>query len=163
MKKLIRIGLVLAGLGALGVLPFRAADVAELIPVRTILVTRSGASYEVNIGEGLRALGDTVKKALEALREQAPGEVFYETAEQVLVTETAAQAVEEIAGLPELRPAAGLWLTPDSSLDLQAAGDYLAAHPADLTLTEVRARLLTGEPPSLPRLIPTEGGFRVDA
>ena len=163
MKKLIGIGLLLAVLYALGSLPFRGTDVSELIPVRTVFVTRSGAAYTVDVGAGLRAVGRTVRDALKALREQASGEVFFETAEQVIVTETAAEAVEEITELPELRPAAGIWLTPAPELDVEAASDYLSAHDADLTIMEARAELLTGRSPQIPVLKPTMGGFRVDA
>ena len=163
MKKMLWIALLLAALTALGALPFRGTDVAELIPVRTIFVTRSGRMYTVDVGAGIRSMGRTVREALQALRDEASGEVFYDTAEQVIVQETAQDAVNEIAELPELRPAAGLWLTPEKDLNVEAAGDYLSAHKGDLTIMEVRAELLSGRQPRIPILTQTDGGFRVHA
>ena len=161
MKKLRFAVLLLAILGALGALPFQGTDVAELIPVRTIFISGSGREYTVDVGAGVRAVGQTVRDALKALREEASGVVFFDTAEQVIVSEAASDAVEEITGLPELRPAAGLWLTPAEALDPEAAADYLAAHPGDLTIMEVRTELLSGIRPQIPGLLPADGGFRV--
>ena len=46
-------------------------------------------------------------------------------------------------------------------LDPEAVGAYLASHPSDSTLLQVRARLLAGQPLRIPVLIPSEGGYLV--
>jgi len=161
MKKLCKLLVLAAALGALGLLPFRRTDVSELIPVQTIVVTRSGDRYVVDIGQGLRALGQTVAQALDRLRREAPGEVFFKTAEQVVLTEEAADAVEEIVTEPELRPAAGLYLTPDAAPDAEAIGRYLTSHPEDTAISRVRGELSQGQELELPRIRRTEGGYLV--
>lgn len=161
MKKLCRLLLLAAALGALGLLPFRRTDVSELIPVRTVIITRSGDRYEVDVGEGLKALGDTVAQALDRLRREAPGEVFYKTAEQVVITEEAAEAVGEVVTEPDFRPAAGLYLTPDPAPDGEKIGQYLTSHPGDTTLSRVRGALEQGMEPGIPRIRRTEGGYLV--
>lgn len=161
MKKLFWILAVLALLVSLGLLPFSATDVAELLPAQTVIITRSGDQYTVDIGAGVRAVGKTVKAALEALKQEVSGAVFFGTAEQVILHQSAADAVEQVVTEPAFRPAAAVLLTGDDDLDAQAVTDYLAARPDTLSIGEARGRLLQGEALCLPRLIRTDGGYRV--
>ena len=161
MKKLCKLLLLAAVLLALGLLPFRASDVAELIPVRTVVITRAGDAYQVDVGQGLKALGKTLAEALDRMRREAPGEIFFRTAEQVVVTRDAADVVPQAAQSPDLRPAAGLYLTPDAAPDAEAIAAFLSAHPADTTLARVRGELRNGRTPRIPTLRRTEGGYLV--
>lgn len=161
MKKLFKWTLILAGLCALGVLPFKATDVAELLPVRTVIVTRSGRELTVDIGAGVRAVGNTLSEALETLKNEVTGEVFFQTAEQVVVAENAQDAVPQVVSEPSFRPAAGLYLTPEENADAEELADYLDAHRSDRTLTQTRAALLEGREPELPILRRSHGGWRV--
>ena len=162
MKKRIRWLVLGAALAALWSLPFRATDVAELLPIKTVVITRAGDSYTVDVGAGVRAAGKTVGEALELLRERVTGSAFFRTAEQVILSPAAAAAgLSQVAEEPELRPAAGVYLTPDPDPDPHRIGAYLAAHPADTTILRVRARLLAGEDPKLPILRAESGGYRV--
>lgn len=162
MKKLfllLAVGLVL---GALGLLPFRAVDAAKLLPVKTVIVTKSGDEYVVDIGAGVRAVGATLREALDRLREEVTGEIFLPTAEQVIVTEPADEALEAVAEERDFRPAAGIYRTPDGSPDAAALGDYLASHASNVTILDVRAALALGQSPAVPTVRRTEGGYRVD-
>ena len=161
MKKLIKWGLILAALCALGVLPFKATDVAELLPVRTVIVTRSGRELTVDVGAGVRAVGKTLSEALRTLRQEVTGEVFFQTAEQIVVAEDAQDAVPQVVNEPSFRPAAGLYLTEDADADPEELADYLHTHASDTTLTQARAALLSGREPELPILRRSHGGWRV--
>ncbi len=112
MKKLLCGLLVLGALAALGLLPFKGTDAAKLLPVKTVIVTKSGESYTVDIGAGVRAVGRTLSEALERLREEVTGRVFLPTAEQVILTEPAEEAAEAVAEESAFRPAAGIYRTP---------------------------------------------------
>ena len=162
MKKLFLFLSVVLVLGALGLLPFRAVDAARLLPVKTVIVTRSGDEYVVDIGAGVRAVGATLREALDRLREEVTGEIFLPTAEQVIITEPADGAVEAVAEEEDFRPAAGIYRTPDGDPDAEALGDYLASHPSNVTILDVRAALALGERPAIPTVRRTEGGYRVD-
>ena len=162
MKKLLVLVLIVAVLSALGLLPFHATDAAKLLPVKTVIVTRSGEEYVVDIGAGVRAVGRTLSEAVERLREEVTGEVFLPTAEQVVITEPVADAVEAVAEESAFRPAAGIYRTPLPSPDAAAVGEYLASHPSNMTVLDVRAELAAGREPRLPRLVPANGGWRVD-
>lgn len=163
MKKLMLLAAAALLLGALGLLPFRATDAAKLLPVKTVIVTRSGDSYVVDVGAGVKAVGRTLREALERLREEVTGEVFLPTAEQVIITEPENGAVEAVAAETEFRPAAGIFLTPERAPDAEALGEYLASHPADYTILDVRAALAAGQAPAIPRVRAADGGWRVDA
>lgn len=162
VKKLFLLLLAAALLCALGLLPFHAQDAAKLLPVRTVIVTRSGDAYTVDVGAGVRAVGRTLAEALERLREEVSGLVFLPTAEQVVLTEPAAEAAEAIASSDAFRPAAGVCVTPDPAPDVEALSAYLEAHPLHTTVLELRAALAAGQTPSLPRLVASDGGFRIE-
>lgn len=162
MKKLLTVLLAAGVLGAMGLLPFRAVDAAKLLPVKTVIVTKSGEEYVVDVGAGVRAVGKTLREALDRLKEEVGGTVFFPTAEQVIVTEPADGAVEAVAEETEFRPAAGIYLTPEPSPDPEALGTYLDAHPSGVTILDVRAALALGREPAIPVIRGADGGFRVD-
>ena len=161
MKKLKAVILILLVLWALGRLPFRARDVAELLPVRTVLIGREGKIITVDVGAGAKGTGATLHAALDSLRERVTGKVFFGTAEQVILTEEAADVLPQALEEPAFRPAAGIYLTPEEDLDPEAAADYLASHSSNLTLIRCRALLLEGEDPRVPVLRRANGGFTV--
>lgn len=162
MKKLVWAVCIAALLGALGLLPFHAEDAAKLLPVKTVIVTRAGDSYTVDIGAGVRAVGRTLSEALERLREELSGEIFLPTADQIIVTEPAEDAVEAVAEEAAFRPAAGIYRTPVADPDPEALGAYLASHDSNYTILDARVALAAGETPTLPRILPADGGWRVD-
>ena len=162
MKKLFFILMAGAAFWALGLLPFQATDAAKLLPVKTVIVTRSGDSYTVDVGAGVRAVGRSLAEALERLREEVTGEIFLPTADQIVVTEPANGAVEAVAEETAFRPAAGIYLTPEAEPDPEALGEYLASHPSNTTLLDLRVALATDRVLRLPRILAAEGGYRVE-
>ena len=162
MKKLIWILLGAAVLAALGLLPFHPEDAAKLLPVKTVVVTRSGEAYTVDIGAGVRAVGRTLSEALERLREEVSGLAFLPTAEQIVLTEPVEDAVEAVTEEEGFRPAAGIYRTPDPAPDVHALSAYLAAHPSNTTLLDLRAALAMGRAVRIPVIRSADGGYRVD-
>lgn len=161
MKRILRLLLAAAFLAGLAMLPFHAGEAADLLPVKTVIITKSGREYVVDVGAGVKAAGKTLAEALERLREEVTGKIFFGTADQVVVTDAAADVLEELTESQALRPAAGLYRTPAEDLDAKAVGDYLTAHSSNTTILQVKARMMTGQPMRIPVLVPAEGGFRV--
>lgn len=161
MKKVFLCLAILALAVYLGWLPFRATDVAELLPAKTVIITRSGDQYIIDIGAGVKAVGRTLKDALSALKQEASGEVFFQTAEQVIVTDAAAQVIPEVAAEEAFRPAAELYLTAEENLDAEEVSDYLTSHHSGRTISRVKAALAEGEPAGLPVLEKRDGGYRI--
>lgn len=164
MKKLLRILVLVLVLAVLWRLPFRGVDVAKLIPVKTVVVTRSGDAYTVDVGAGVRGVGRTLSDALADLRDCVSGEIFFPTAEQVIVAEPEGPGtglLEAVAEEPSFRPAAGVYRSPEAEPDAEAVGKYLQSHPADTTIMDLRAALRAGEAPKLPLILSAHGGYRI--
>ncbi|MBQ1372290.1 MAG: hypothetical protein IIY70_05105 [Oscillospiraceae bacterium] len=160
MKKVIWTLIALGALGSLNLLPFRARDVAGMLPVKTVFITRSGEEYTVDVGAGVEAVGKTISEALEQLQQEAPEEIFLPTAEQIVLTDPDEEAVEAVARESAFRPAAGVCKTNHPKPDAEALGNYLEAHPSDYTILDLQADLLAGTQPAIPLVCPTDGGFR---
>jgi len=125
-------------------LPFRAYDTGKLLPVRTVqaALTADGAVRLVTeIGE---AEGETWAAAVAALRERASGDVFFDTAEQLVVC--APSLLPQIVESGDLRPAAQVFFA-DAPTNPTGLNAYLRAHESALTVAEVRADLLREELP----------------
>ena len=121
-------------------LPFREYDTAKLLPVRTVqaALTASGAVKLVtDVGE---AEGKTWSEAVAALREGAPGDVFFDTAEQLVVC--APELLPAIVESGDLRPSAQVYFA-DALTAPEGLNEYLSAHESDLTVADVRCGLLT--------------------
>ena len=159
MKKLMKLLLLAGVLAYFGFLPFHGADIRELVPARTVIVTRSGAQYEMDVGAGVRGIGKTLEEALASLKERVTGVLFVQTANQVVIKDPA--ILPDVTSSSAFRPGASAYLTRDDP-DPEALADWLEERPAGLTLTRCRALRARGETPELPVLSVVEGGFTVD-
>ena len=161
LRRLLLLGLVLAGLARL---PFRGVDLAKLIPVKTVIVTRSGDSYAVDVGAGVRGVGKTLSGALADLRASVSGEIFFPTAEQVIVAGPDPEPLETVRAVaeePAFRPAAAVYLSPESELDPASVEAYLHNRTAEATVMAVRADLRAARQPRIPLLLAHNGGYRI--
>lgn len=95
------------------------------------------------------------------LRRGAEGEVFLETADQLILSGPAVSLLPEIVRSGELRPGADLCRSGPNLPDPEEAADYLAAHETGLTLLDVRRAMVRGERVELPVLARTKGGLRL--
>ena len=118
-------------------LPFRAYDTAKLLPVRTVQAekTPTGVKIVTEIGE---AEGENWQEAVAALRENAPGDVFFDTAEQLVVCTPS--LLQQIVESGELRPSAQVYFA-DELTDPEGLNEYLSAHESELTVADLRYRL----------------------
>ena len=161
MKKRIALGLLLLGiLAAAGWLPFQSSDVAQLVPIETLVVSLDDGWIILDGGETL-GRGKNWEEAWEDLHHGADGRVFLGTVEQVVLSGAAVELLSETAWNEELRPAATVCTALGSEPDPKEATAYLSAHQGGVTLQQVRAALLKGESIKLPILVETEGGLRL--
>lgn len=161
MKKLLLFAAFAVLLKITGLLPFAGSDVAQLLPVRTLLVDMEGSQIVLNGGE-TAGRGESLDEALRDMKNGAEGTVFLSAAEQVVLSPRARGLLPQLCRWEALRPAAQILLASEELPEPEKAADYLEAHDAGLTLQEVRAALLRGEPVSLPLLHVTEGGLRLE-
>lgn len=160
MKKLLWLIAAVAIAAYLGVLPFKATDVADLIPARTAFLMKDGTQYSVDVGAGVRAVGSTLKEALTALQEQTAGTVYFGTCDQLVLMGDTTALLPEVAAEPEFRPAASVYTAAEQP-DAEAVSAYLQNHHGDLTLGDVKAALAEGVAVRPPQLVSVGGGFRI--
>lgn len=149
---------VLAGFAS--VLPFQSSDVAQLVPVETLVVSMDQGEVVLN-GGACQGRGATWQEAWSDLQKGAAGTVFLGTAEQVVLTGGAAELLPDAAWCEGLRPAATVCVCPGPAPEPEEAAAYLGAHNGGVTLQSVQAALLAGEAIELPVLINGEGGLRL--
>ena len=120
MKIMLYITLAALALAA----PRERADVGKLRPVEVIAVNQSGEGYVIRTDLGDRGAGATLAEAVNDLRDTAPGIVYLDTAEYLLleneVTDTA--YLEQILK-PRVRVCGA-----QTGIDLEGSGQYLDIH-----------------------------------
>lgn len=151
--------LLALALAALGELPFQERDVGKLLPVETSLIWMEDGQVAIETDLGLKGKGNTLEKAVEDLRERAPGVVFYDTGEYILLHDSAIGLENTLAKQEFLRGSCALCRVSDRELDLQAAGAYLSANRRSPTLRQVAAAAAGGHTVELPLLRWEEEGF----
>lgn len=129
-------------------LPFRVHDTARLLPLKTVQVDLDGEGVLLRSEQG-EGRGGNWREAVLDLCEHAPGQIFFDTAEQLVLCDRALTIVPEILEEETLRPAAQVYRARELR---QAEGlhAYLSAHESGVTVGDLRAALLRGETVSLP-------------
>lgn len=125
-------------------LPFREYDTEQLLPVRTVQAARTPQGAVKLVTEVGEAEGATWADAVAALREGAAGDVFFDTAEQLVVC--APSLLPQIVESGDLRPAAQVYFAEEPK-DPDGLNVYLSAHETAQTVADLRFALLTEDAP----------------
>lgn len=112
-------------------LPFREYRTQQLLPIRTLQVQRTegGIRLLTEVGEGT---GATWNEAVDDLRQNASGEVFFDTAEHLVFPDDS--LAREAAQSGFLRPSAQVHLSDDLR-EVETANAYFSAHPSEMRLS----------------------------
>ena len=134
MKKTVLLVAALAAVGILSRLPHPARDIGKLKPVRVVYLYIEGERLHIETDTGDSGTGVDLRRATENLRQNADGEIFLETAEFLLLSPD----VPVTAELDDyFRPTCKVAYV-ESPPDLAAVDQFLAAHPPNATLRELR-------------------------
>lgn len=134
MKKWIWLGAL-----ALLLLPQRGTEVGKLLPVETLLIEKQAGQYRVSTDTGHTARGDSLEKAVDALRAEAPGILFLDTADYVLLTGEAEECTEKLPNY--VRPGTRVYKL-EGTVELSEIGPYLKTHGPDTPLYRLQKREL---------------------
>lgn len=140
--------------------PFRSSDVAELIPVEILVISKENNQLVVDGGE-VQGRGATWTEAWQDLKQGAPGKVFLGTAEYVVLVGGAANQLDIVAESDLLRPAARVCLCLGEAPEVEKAAKFLTTKEGGVTLQMVCAARLQHREPDLPVLVNTKGGLRL--
>ena len=139
-------------------LPRTGADAAELLPAQVLVIARENGQITVESDNGASGTGATLPDALDSMEKSAAGTLFLDTAEHIVLLQSARELLPAAARQERFRPAAKLYLARMEALDAEECVTYLQAHPGRLTLAEARAALLRAEEPEPAVLLPEKGG-----
>lgn len=116
-------------------LPFHDYDTEKLLPLQTLQVIseKSGIRLLSEAGEGTGASWD---EAVEDLKRKASGHVFFDTVEHVVFCGRGLE--KEVLFSEQLRPAAQVYYA-EKPLEQENLAEYLSAHPAPMTLADLKA------------------------
>lgn len=124
---------VVVGL-ALLLKPKDVKDVGELIPVELLYINREAGSIRAETDTGAVGTGRNLEEALNDLTETAPGTIFLETADYLIVTDRTVNLLPRLTEV--LRPATQVCVGINAGADAAA---FLKAHPSEMTLKNIRA------------------------
>lgn len=118
-------------------LPFRTVDAQRLLPLLTIQVAREDGAVRLRseAGEGV---GADWGAAVADLRAQASGEVFFDTAEHIVVCDR--DLLPQLLRSGVLRPAAQVYFA-DAFRDVEGLEAYLSAHPSGVTVAQLQSEV----------------------
>lgn len=119
---------------ALTLIPSHATDVGELLPVELLYVDRKETGVRVETDTGETGYGENLMAALSDLKATAPGSVFLETADYLVVTREAADLLPQLRKI--LRPATRVCLGVNADA---GAAAYLSAHKPEVMLKDIRS------------------------
>lgn len=114
-------------------LPDRGTDIGKLLPVELVTVHREEEMFLVETDTGQFGLGDTLEEAMADLKNAAPGVVFFDTADHLLLTEETLHT----EGLSEFfRPGVRVLLA-EGEIDPEEAAEYLRSRKAGVPLKKL--------------------------
>lgn len=122
---------------ALLLLPQRGAEVGKLLPVETLLIEKQAGQYRVSADTGSAGRGDSLEKAVDALRAEAPGILFLDTADYVLLTGEAEDSMEKLQDY--VRPGTRVYKL-EGTAELSEIGPFLKTHGPDAPLYRLQKR-----------------------
>ena len=121
---------------ALGWLPFQGTDVATLEPAEALYVSLEAEQVLIETDGGWFGRGETVDGAVKDLKESAPGQVFLQTVDYLMLQKGSEGVLPALYA--HLRSGCSVCLV-EEKLDLEKASAYLRAHRPALTLQHYRA------------------------
>lgn len=127
--------------------PFHGTDVGKLRPAQWVYLSRTERDVHVWTDLGDFGKGKDVLQALDDLAESAPGALFLETADYILVSPDCTEFLPDLGGRVRSAAAVCEVQTPPD----EETGAFLEAHETNVTLRDC----LCGEK-KLPKLIREE-------
>lgn len=150
--------LAAASVVSLCMLPRTGTDAAKLLPAQVLVIAQEDGRVVVESDNGASGSGTTLPDALAVMRESAEGTLFLDTAEHIILLQSAQSLLPAAVRQRQFRPAAKLYLARMEALDAEACVEFLQAHPGAVTLADAHAALLRGEALSPAILLPEENG-----
>ena len=102
---------------SLCMLPRTGTDAAKLLPAQVLMIAQKDGRITVESDNGASGSGATLPDALAAMREGAEGTLFLDTAEHIILLQSAQALLPAVVQQRQFRPAAKLYLARMDALD----------------------------------------------
>ena len=126
-----RIVLYIAILLLVATIPVKRTDIGKLRPVQTVMLSRQANDIVIKTDTGDRGIGAGAWEALENLKQTTPAVIYLDTADFLLVSEDALDALQLLRDT--FRGAVELYLF-SGDIDPSEASKYLQIHGDGLPL-----------------------------
>lgn len=126
---------VILGVLLLFLLPQRGTDVGKLLPVEILRIEKEAGMYVLSADAGGTAGGKDIKTAVENLQRSAPGEIFLDTADYVLLTRETIDCIGALSSF--VRPGTQVYVV-ECDLNFEKLGDFLETHGPNAPLYRVQ-------------------------
>lgn len=140
-----------AVLALCGTSSIRRTDIGELSPVEVVWLTDKAGQICLQTDTGDMGVGKDVQEALHNMKATAPGTVFLETADYLIVEQGREALLEQVGDI--LRPSCKICVAR-SMPDMEKASKFLIAHEPQVTLRQYQV-----EKCALPLLREQQGRF----
>lgn len=117
-------------------LPFRKYETEKLLPILCLQAQRVNGRVYI-LSEAGKGSGANWQEAVEDLKRKASGEVFFDTAEQVVFSDASLAVEAAQSGI--LRPAAEVFLAKGFR-DPKSLHGYLSQHGSGLTIADLESK-----------------------
>ena len=111
-------------LGAVCLIPVQKQDVATLEPIQAVWMSEENGEVVLKTDTEDQGIGNNVQEALTNMKDQSTGMVYLDTAQFLLVTETAKHRIPEIANELKSSVRVCLW---EGKGELADAARYMQA------------------------------------
>lgn len=114
---------------------FRGTDIAKLAPVEVVWLSENDGEVYLETDTGDSGKGENVRAAYNNMKASAPGMIFLETADYLILQNGDEHLIAEIYDL--LRPTCKV-CSAQRIPDMETVASFLSAHKPDLVLRQYR-------------------------
>lgn len=136
MKKWLAYMAALAVALLFSVSPFRGTEIAKLAPVEVVWLSQIGDFVYLETDMSDAGMGKDVSSALQDMKAKAPGIIFMETANYLIVQQGDEKLLEQMFSV--LRPSCMVCICEEKPA-LEDSAAFLSVHEPGVTLRQLRA------------------------
>ena len=130
MKKIILYGIILL---IVLQIPTNRIDIGDLEPVQAVWVQKDGELYIIETDTEDVGVGESVKEALQSMKQRCEKIIYLDTAEYLAVSENCKEAVEEVSEYLKGKVKVCVW---DGEGELKNVAEYMKTHRIGICIKE---------------------------
>ena len=137
MKRWILYAGIVIGIAVFGTSSLRGIDIGKLAPVEVVWLAEENGQVYLETDTGDAGRGENVHLALEDMKAAAPGYVFLETADYLIVQKGSEGLLDQVYDV--LRPPCMVCVAEDMP-DIEHVAAFLEVHESAVTLRQCRVQ-----------------------